>query len=106
MRMPKGLKNASSMICRMTKATLRDQIYRNIFTYVDNIVVASKMKITQIDDLVETFANMHGAQLKLNPEKYYQCPTQTETHLGGFHYQISTTSAKASRGGGTLCLAR
>jgi hypothetical protein len=32
-------------------------------------VVASRKKATQIQDLVETFANMHKAQLKLNPEK-------------------------------------
>jgi hypothetical protein len=42
---------------------------RNAFAYVDDIVVASKKKATQIQDLVETFANMHRAQLKLNPEK-------------------------------------
>jgi hypothetical protein len=43
---------------------------RNIFTYVDDIVVASRKKETQIEDLAETFANMRRAQLKLNPEKY------------------------------------
>jgi hypothetical protein len=32
-------------------------------------VVASRKKATQIQDLVESFANMHKAQLKLNPEK-------------------------------------
>jgi hypothetical protein len=53
----------------MTKAILKDQMYRNIFTYVNDIVVASKKKAMQIDDLVETFTNMRGTQLKLNPEK-------------------------------------
>jgi hypothetical protein len=67
--MSECLKNASPIFCRMTKAILRDQIHRNIFPYIDNIVVASKKKITQIDDLAETFTNMRGAQLKLNPEK-------------------------------------
>jgi hypothetical protein len=67
--MAEGLKNVSPMFCRMTKAILKDQIYRNVFTYVDDIVVASKKKSTQIEDLVETFTNMCGAQLKLNPEK-------------------------------------
>jgi hypothetical protein len=37
--------------------------------YVDDIVMASRTKATQIDNLVETFANMHSAQFKLNPEK-------------------------------------
>jgi hypothetical protein len=51
------------------KVILRDQIHRNIFTYIDNIVLASKKKSNQIDGLVETFTNMHGSQLKLNLEK-------------------------------------
>jgi hypothetical protein len=67
--MPEGLKNASPMFCRMTRAILKDQMQRNVFTYVDNIVVASIRKATQIYDLAETFANMRMAQLKLNPRK-------------------------------------
>jgi hypothetical protein len=61
MRMPKGLKNVSPMFCRMTKAILKDQIYRNVFTYVDDILVASKKKSTQIEDLPKIFTNMRGA---------------------------------------------
>jgi hypothetical protein len=64
--MSEGLKNAGPTFCRMTKAILKDQMQRNVFTYIDDIVVASKKKTTQKDDLVETFANMHGAKLKLN----------------------------------------
>jgi hypothetical protein len=52
----------------MRKAILKDQMQINVFAYIDDIVVASKMKITQIDDLAETFTNMHGVELKLNPE--------------------------------------
>jgi hypothetical protein len=69
MRMPEGLKNADLTFCRMMKAKPRDQIYRNVFTYIDDILVATKKKSTQIDDLAETFINMSRAQLKLNPEK-------------------------------------
>jgi hypothetical protein len=69
LRMLEGLKNVGPMFCRMTKAIIRDQIHRNFFTYVDDIVVASKNKRTQIDDLAKTFTNMHGAQLKVNPKK-------------------------------------
>jgi hypothetical protein len=32
-------------------------------------MVASRRKVTQIDDLAETFTNIHNTQLKLNPEK-------------------------------------
>jgi hypothetical protein len=41
----------------------------NVFTYVDDIVVASKNKEDHLSDLAETFANMHEARLRLNPEK-------------------------------------
>jgi hypothetical protein len=68
--MLEGLKNTDPTFCRMTKAILKEQMERNVFTYVDDIVVVSRKKETQLQDLVETFANIRRAQLKLNPEKY------------------------------------
>jgi hypothetical protein len=68
-RMPEGLKNAGSTFSRLTKTVLESQVGRNIFTYVDDIVVASKNKEDHLADLTETFANMRDAQLRLNPEK-------------------------------------
>jgi hypothetical protein len=68
-RMPKGLKNAGSTFSCLTKMVLESQVGRNIFTYVDNIVVASKNKEDHLADLAETFANMQDARLRLNPEK-------------------------------------
>jgi hypothetical protein len=67
--MPEDLKNAGPTFCRMMKAILKEQMERNVFAYVDDIVVASGKKETQIQDLGETFTNMCRAQLKLNPEK-------------------------------------
>jgi hypothetical protein len=69
LRMPEGLKNTGPTFCRMTKAILKEQMERNIFAYIDDIVVASRKKETQLHDLAETFTNMRKAQLKLNPEK-------------------------------------
>jgi hypothetical protein len=57
------------MFCRMTKAILKEQMERNVSTYVDDIVVVSRKKEAQIQDLAKTFANMDKAQLKLNPKK-------------------------------------
>jgi hypothetical protein len=68
-RMPEGLKNTRSTSSRLTKTVLESQIGRNIFTYVDDIVVASKSKEDHLADLAETFANMRDARLRLNPEK-------------------------------------
>jgi hypothetical protein len=61
LRLAEGLKNAGPMFYRMTKAILKSQMQRNIFTYVDDIVVASRAKATQIDDLAKTFTNMCSA---------------------------------------------
>jgi hypothetical protein len=69
LRMPKGLKNAGTTFYRMMKAILKEQMGRNVFTYADDIVVISRKKETQLQDLGETFTNMRTPQLKLNPEK-------------------------------------
>jgi hypothetical protein len=68
--MPEGLRNTGPMFCRMMKVALKDQVGRNILSYVDDIVIARK-KDTNISDLVKTFANMHEARLKLNPKNAY-----------------------------------
>jgi hypothetical protein len=54
----------------MTKATLKDQVSRNVLSDLDDIVVVSKKIENYIADLVGTFANMREAKLKLNPAKH------------------------------------
>jgi hypothetical protein len=49
-------------------AALKDQVGKNVMSYVDDIVVASKKKETYISNLAETFTNMREARLKLNPK--------------------------------------
>jgi hypothetical protein len=43
-RTPEGLKNVGSTFSRLAKRILEDEMGRNVFTYVDDIVVASKNK--------------------------------------------------------------
>jgi hypothetical protein len=69
MRMPEGLRNADPTFCGITKVELKDQVGRNVFSYIDDIVVASKKKASYISDLTETFTNMHKAKLELNLDK-------------------------------------
>jgi hypothetical protein len=69
MRMLEGLRNVGPIFCRMMKAAVKDQVGRNVFSCVDDIVVVSKEKASHISDLTETFVNMREAKLKLNPEK-------------------------------------
>jgi ribonuclease HI len=68
-RMPEGLKNASSTFTRMIGTVFKPQIGRNIQAYVDNLIVKSANRASHVSDLAETFANMRRAGLKLNPEK-------------------------------------
>jgi hypothetical protein len=68
-RMPEGLKNASSTFTRMTGIVFKPQIGRNIQAYVDDLIVKSSNRASHVSDLAETFANMRRAGLKLNPEK-------------------------------------
>jgi hypothetical protein len=69
LRMPKVLHNAGPSFCRIMKVALKDQVSRNVLSYVNDIVVARKEKTSYISNLAETFANIHEARLKLNPEK-------------------------------------
>jgi chaperonin cofactor prefoldin len=68
LRMAECLKNVGPIFYRMTKVILKDILHKNVFAYVDDIVVAIKKKRSQIEDLAKTFKNMREAQLKLNPE--------------------------------------
>jgi hypothetical protein len=47
--MLEGLCNAGPTFCRMMKAVLKDQVGRNVFSYVDDIVVASKKALYIIE---------------------------------------------------------
>jgi hypothetical protein len=69
LRMLKCLKNAGPTFYKMTKFILKEQLERNVFAYVDDIVVKSRKRETQLQDLAETFASMRKAQIKLNPGK-------------------------------------
>jgi hypothetical protein len=69
MRMPEGLRNTGPTFCRMTKAALKEQLGRNVLSYVADIVVASKKRASYISNLTEIFVNMREAKLKLNLEK-------------------------------------
>jgi hypothetical protein len=69
LRMPEGMHNEGPTLCRMMKVALKDQVGRNMLSYVDDIMVASKKKASYSSDLIETFTNMCEAKLKLNPDK-------------------------------------
>jgi hypothetical protein len=45
LRMPEGLRNVGPTFWRMMKAGLKDQVDKNVLSYVDDIVVVSKKKM-------------------------------------------------------------
>jgi hypothetical protein len=92
MRMTEGLRNVGPTFCRMMKAALKEQVGRNVFSYVDDIIVASKEKASDISNLTKTFTNMREAKLKLNPEKCIFGVTRGKV-LGCL---VSTMGTKAS----------
>jgi hypothetical protein len=67
--MSEGLRIAGSTFYRMTKAALKDQVGRNVLSYIDNIVMVSKKRENYITDLAETFTNMCETRIKLSPKK-------------------------------------
>jgi hypothetical protein len=69
LRMLEGLGNAGPTFCRMMKAALKDYVGKNVPSYVDDIVIASKKRENCISNLAETFPNMRDDRLKLNPKK-------------------------------------
>ena len=67
--MPFGLKSAVSTFARVVQIGFESQLHRNIEAYMDDIVVKTKDRLTLIQDLEETFANLRKINLKLDQEK-------------------------------------
>ena len=67
--MPFGLKSVGSTFARAVQIGFEPQLHRNIEAHMDDIVVNTKDGATHIQDLEETFANLHKINLKLNPKK-------------------------------------
>jgi hypothetical protein len=51
LRMLEGLSNAGPTFCRMMKAALKDYVGKNVPSYVDDIVIASKKRENCISNL-------------------------------------------------------
>jgi hypothetical protein len=53
LRMPEALRNASSIFGRMTKAALKDQVGKDVLSYINDIVMISKKRKNYITDLAD-----------------------------------------------------
>jgi hypothetical protein len=63
-----GLKNGGTTYQKCIHIILEPQIGRNIEAYIDDIVVKSKKYGDLLDDLKETFDNLHKYKMMLNPK--------------------------------------
>jgi len=67
--MPFGLKNAGATYQRLMDKVLAPMLGRNVYAYVDDMVVVSKDRAQHVADLEELFVTISKYRLKLNPEK-------------------------------------
>jgi hypothetical protein len=63
------LKNGGAIYQKCIHIILEPQIRRNVEAYIDDVVVKSKKHEDLLDDLNETFNNLHKYKMILNPKK-------------------------------------
>ena len=81
-----GLKNDGAMYQRTMQACLLEQIGRNIYVYVGDIIVTTHSESSLIDDLRQTFANLNKYHIKLNPLKCtFRVPAGQLLQIGRAH---------------------
>jgi hypothetical protein len=68
-KMEFGLKNGGATYHKCIQIILEAQIGWNVKAYIDDVVVKSKKRRDLLDDLNETFDNLHKYKMKLNPKK-------------------------------------
>nr|GEX73022.1 reverse transcriptase domain-containing protein [Tanacetum cinerariifolium] len=68
-KMSFGLKNAWATYQRLVDTAFQTQIGKNLEAYVDDMVIKSNDEKVLIEDIAETFDNLHRINMKLNPKK-------------------------------------
>jgi hypothetical protein len=68
-KMAFGLKNGGVIYQKCVHIILENQIGRNIEAYINDIVVKSEKCGDLLNDLKETFVNLHKYKMILNPKK-------------------------------------
>jgi hypothetical protein len=64
-----GLKNGGATYQKCIHIILEPQIGRNVKAYIDDVVVKLKKRGDLLDDLKETFDNLHKYKMMLNSKK-------------------------------------
>jgi hypothetical protein len=69
-KMAFGLKNGGATYQKGIQIILETQIGRNVKAYIDDVVVKLKRHGDLLDDLKETFDNLHNYKMMLNHKKF------------------------------------
>jgi hypothetical protein len=64
------LKNGGATYQKCIHIILEFQIGKNVEAYIDDIVVKPKKRGYLLDNIKETFDNLHKYKMMLNPKKY------------------------------------
>ena len=67
--MPFGLKNAGATYQRLMNKMFTPQIRKNVWVYVDDMLVKSRQEEDHLKDLKETFDTLRSYNMKFNPGK-------------------------------------
>jgi hypothetical protein len=90
-----SLKNGGATHQKCIQIILESQIGRNVKAYIDDVVVKSKKCGDLLDDLRETFDNLHKYKIMLNPKTTrlhgIVLRNRCELEEGGGHRTIATT---------------
>jgi hypothetical protein len=68
-KMAFGLKNRGATYQKCVHIVLEGQIGQNMEAYIDDIIVKSEKRGDLLDNLKETFGNLHTFKMMLNPKK-------------------------------------
>jgi hypothetical protein len=83
-------------VLRLMHLALGERMGRNTEAYVDDIVVKTREGHTLVDDLEQTFANLHKVNIKLCPSKCaFEVPSRK--HLESFYRHLELAPSAESR---------
>ena len=72
-RCPMGHKNSAQTLCRMLTKVLKGLIWRNVYAYIDDLLILSQSVTEHMHLLRQVFQRFREHNLKLNAEKSEFC---------------------------------
>ena len=86
-KLPFGLTNAPATFQRLMIEIFRDDLFKHVFIFLDDLLVYSDTPVEQLEHLERVFLKLRAARLKLKPKKCGLFQTQVN-YLG--HVLVKT----------------